>query len=103
MVQLAFWEGDDEPEALASTVVEETEEARRTVPSAGTGFGVELGGAGNEGSLNNWEAQKGLLPSVGVLAVTVDVRQTQDWFGHAQERISGQGFILRGIVENTGY
>ena len=67
----SYWpseEGEDEPEALASAAVEETEEARRIVPSAGTGFGVERGGAGNEGSLNNWEAQKGLLPSVGVLA-----------------------------------
>ena len=60
-------EGENEPEALASAAVEETEEARRTVPSAGTGFGDELGGAGNEGSVNNWDAQKGLLPSVDML------------------------------------
>jgi len=39
--------------------MEETEEARRTVPSAGTGFGDELGGAGNEGSLNNGTHKKG--------------------------------------------
>ena len=68
MVQLAFRRREDEPEALASTIVEETEEARRTVPSAGTGSSDELGGAGNEGSLNNWETQKGLLPSVDMPA-----------------------------------
>ena len=61
-------EGEEEPEALASTVAEETEEARRTVPSAGTGSSDKLGEAGNEGSLNNWETQKGLLLSVDMLA-----------------------------------
>ena len=89
-------EGEDEPEALASTVVEDTKEARRTVPSAGTGFGVELGGTGNEGSLNNWETQKGLLPSVDMLAESqsaLDKHRT----GSAMLR-NGQSFILRGIV-----
>ena len=88
--------------ALASTVAEETEEARRTVPSAGTGSSDKLGGAGNEGSLNNWETQKGLLLSVDMLAVSVSARQTQDWFSHAQKRISRQSLVLRRIVQNTG-
>ena len=97
-------EGKDEPDALALAVVAATEEARRSVPSAGTGFSVKLGGAGNEGSWNNWETQKGLLPSVVMLAESqsaLDKHRTGS--AMLKNELADRFFILSGIVQNTGY
>ena len=95
-------EGGDEPETLASTVMEKTEEARRTVPSAGTEFGDELGGAGNEGSSNNWKTQKGLLPSVDMLAESQSVLDKHRTGSAMLRNELADSFILRGIVQNMG-